>query len=96
MEFVSLIHEHFRPRTATIPVFSDGALNRLTMPVMAILGGKDVLLDSVGTKRRLERNVPHAEIRYVPEAGHSIPKQTTAVRDFLSLAAGKDGRAKNQ
>jgi hypothetical protein len=51
--------------------------------VMAILGGKDVLLNSAETKLRLERNVPHVEIRYIPEAGHFIRNQTHAVLDFL-------------
>ena len=57
MEFLALIHENFRPRIVKLPMFSDEALQRLTMPVVAILGGKDVLLDSAGTKRRLERNL---------------------------------------
>src|SRR5262249_24107932 len=53
MEFLSLIHENFRPRIVKLPIFSDEALQRLTMPLMAIVGSKDVLLDSAGTKRRL-------------------------------------------
>src|SRR5580698_2811616 len=61
MKFQSLIHENLRPRMVKMPVFSDDALKRLTMPVMAILGGKDVLLDSAETSQRLERNLPHAE-----------------------------------
>jgi pimeloyl-ACP methyl ester carboxylesterase len=86
MKFVSLIHQNFRPRLVKLPIFSDNALQRLTMPVMAILGGKDVLLASAETKRRLERNVAHAQIRYIPEAGHFIPNQTQAVLDFLCRA----------
>ena len=66
-----------------LPIFSDQALQRLTMPVLAILGGKDVLLDSAETKERLERNVPHVEIRYHPEAGHFIPGQTAPILEFL-------------
>jgi len=84
--FVSLIHENLRPRMVKMPVFSDAALQRLTMPVMAIVGGRDVLLDSAGTKRRLERNVAHAEIRYLPDAGHLIAKQTAPVLEFLRRA----------
>jgi pimeloyl-ACP methyl ester carboxylesterase len=84
MQFMSLIHGSFRPRMVKMPVFSDGALQRLTMPVLAILGGNDVLLDSAETKRRLERSVPRAEIRYFPEAGHFIPRQTAPILDFLS------------
>jgi len=83
IDFLSLIFENFRPRMVKMPVFSDAALQRLTMPVLAIVGGKDVLLDSAATKRRLERNVPHAEIRYHPEAGHFIPRQTAPILEFL-------------
>jgi pimeloyl-ACP methyl ester carboxylesterase len=83
-KFMELIREHFRPRTSQLPIFSDEALKRLTMPVLAILGGKDVLLDSDGTKNRLQSNVPRAEIRYYPEAGHFIPAQTTVILDFLT------------
>jgi pimeloyl-ACP methyl ester carboxylesterase len=87
MKFVSLIHKNFRPRMVKMPVFSDDALKRLTMPVMAILGGKDVLLDSAETKRRMEQNVAGAEIRYFPEAGHFIPRQTAPILEFLRHAA---------
>jgi pimeloyl-ACP methyl ester carboxylesterase len=83
MEFVALIHEHFRPRMVKMPVFNDDALQRLTMPVLAILGAKDPLLDSAGTKRRLEENVAHAEVHYLPEAGHVLRRQTAPILDFL-------------
>jgi pimeloyl-ACP methyl ester carboxylesterase len=83
MEFVALIHEHFRPRMVKLPVFSDDALRCLTMPVMAILGGKDPLLDSASTKSRLEKIVAHAEIHYLPEAGHVLRGQTAPILDFL-------------
>ena len=66
-----------------LPVFSDDAIERLTMPVLTILGGKDVMLDSAETRDRLERRVAHAEIRYFPDAGHFIPQQTAPILDFL-------------
>ncbi|MBA2251801.1 MAG: hypothetical protein H0W13_03705 [Nitrospirales bacterium] len=50
-------------------IFPDGALKRLTMPVMAIVGGKDVIVDSAETKRRMELNVRRAEIHFLPEVG---------------------------
>ena len=83
LDFMALIHKNFRPRRVKLPVFSDEALRRLTMPVLAIVGGKDVLFDSADTKRRLEQNVPRAEVRYLPEAGHLIPAQTAAILEFL-------------
>jgi pimeloyl-ACP methyl ester carboxylesterase len=83
MEFAALIHENFRMRMVKMPVFSDQTLKLLKMPVLAIVGGKDVLLDSAETKRRLERNVPRAEVRYFPEAGHLIQGQAEGILQFL-------------
>ncbi|HTC36884.1 MAG TPA: alpha/beta hydrolase [Bryobacteraceae bacterium] len=83
LQFFQLIQENFRPRRVKLPVFSDDALKSLNMPVLAIVGGKDVLIDSDGTKRRLERNVAGVQIRYIPEAGHFIPAQTAPILDFL-------------
>jgi pimeloyl-ACP methyl ester carboxylesterase len=83
LDFMALIHKNLRPRMVKLPVFSDEALQRLTMPVMAIVGGKDVLMDSAETKRRLEHNVPQAEVHYLPEAGHFIPRQTEPILEFL-------------
>ena len=66
-----------------LPVFSDESLKRLAMPVMAIVGGEDVLIDSADTRDRLRRSVPQAEVRYLPEVGHFIPGQTTTILEFL-------------
>jgi pimeloyl-ACP methyl ester carboxylesterase len=83
LNFLSLIHEHFRPRMVKLPVFADDALRRLDIPVLAIVGGRDMLLDSAETKRRLERHVPKAKVVYLPEAGHFIPNQAAEVLPFL-------------
>ena len=84
VDFVSLIHQHFLPRRVKLPIFSDEALRRLRMPVLAILGAKDVMLDSADTRQRLARNLPHADIRYLPDAGHFIPRQTATILEFLT------------
>jgi pimeloyl-ACP methyl ester carboxylesterase len=84
IEFMQLIHDNFRVRRVRLPIFSDDALKRLKIPVLAILGGQDVLIDTDETRLRLERNVPQAEIRYIPEAGHYIPGQTAPILEFLS------------
>jgi pimeloyl-ACP methyl ester carboxylesterase len=83
-DYVLLIHRHFRPRREKIPRFTDEALARLTMPVLAVVGGKDALLDSAGTKRRLERNAPHATVKLLPDAGHLLPRQTDRILTFLN------------
>lgn len=82
-EFLALIYRNFRVRRERLPIVADAALARLTMPVLAILGGKDVMVDSRGTRRRLERQVPHAQIRWLEQAGHVLRGQTMPILDFL-------------
>lgn len=79
-----LIFRHFRPRTASMPEFSDAALDRLTMPMLAILGGKDVFIDAPGARRRLEAHAQQLTMRYLPEGRHFIPGQTEAIAAFLT------------
>jgi pimeloyl-ACP methyl ester carboxylesterase len=79
----ALIHQHARRRMVKIPLASDAALSGLAMPVMAVVGGRDVLIDSADTRRRLERHAPGAEVRFLPDAYHLLPSQTGPVVDFL-------------
>ena len=82
-DFMSLVFAHFRPRTGKLPLFSDKALRALTMPVLAVVGAKDVLINSQQTKSRLERNVRNADVRLLPDAGHLIVGQAGNVAGFL-------------
>jgi pimeloyl-ACP methyl ester carboxylesterase len=91
LDFAALIRVHFRPRMVKLPVFSDSALRSLRMPVLAIVGARDVLLDSAQTKRRLEQYAPAAEVVYLPNAGHLIPGQTARVLEFLTSGREQTG-----
>lgn len=82
-DFVSLIFRNFRPRRERVPLLSDEALKRLTIPVMLIVGGRDVLLDSEGSRRRLERWAPCLTLRFLPEDGHYLRGQTIPILEFL-------------
>jgi pimeloyl-ACP methyl ester carboxylesterase len=84
-EYVMLIQNHFRPRREKLPVFSDSALRGLAMPVLAIVGGRDALLDSRDTEKRL-RAAPRAEVELLPDAGHLIRGQNARILDFLARA----------
>lgn len=88
LDFVALIHKHFRTRMVKLPVFPDNALRNLNTPLLAIIGARDVLLDSAQTKRRLERLVPGAQVVFLPEAGHVIAGQTATVLKFLMSGRG--------
>jgi len=85
--FFAMIHQHAVPRRVQIPTASDAALARLAIPVMAVVGGKDVLIDSGETRRRLERHTPGAEVHFLPDAYHLLPSQTGRVLEFLRRAA---------
>jgi pimeloyl-ACP methyl ester carboxylesterase len=82
--FAALIGAHFKHRRERVPIFTDEALRRLTMPVLAIVGAQDALLDSEGTRRRLEAQVTQATVRMLPDAGHVIRGETEAMQAFLS------------
>ena len=83
-EFVLFIHKHFRARRETVPVLSDEALATLTMPLLAIVGGRDALLDSAETQARLERHAPAATVVLLPSAGHLLPSQADRISRFLA------------
>lgn len=83
IDYVGVINASTRPRPTRIPIFPDAALARLTMPVLAIVGGRDVLIDSEGTRDRLLAHTPGARVIYLPEARHVIPGQTAVIHDFL-------------
>ncbi|WP_309606185.1 alpha/beta hydrolase [Phenylobacterium sp.] len=84
--FNDMINSSFRVRRERLPGFSDAALGRLTMPVLTILGGRDVFIDSPGTRDRLAANIPHADIRYLPQASHFLIGHTDEIDAFLRQA----------
>ncbi|MEU6413816.1 alpha/beta hydrolase [Microbispora sp. NPDC046933] len=92
LDYAAQISRHFRPRREKLPVFGDGALGGLTMPVLVILGGRDVMLDSRDTERRVRRAVKHATIRFLPDAGHGLRGQAEPVLAFLRESTASDGR----
>ncbi len=84
--FNDVVHANFKVRRERLPGFSDAALQRLTMPVLTILGGRDVFIDSPRTRDRLAANIPHADIRYLPEASHFLMGHTAEIDAFLGKA----------
>jgi pimeloyl-ACP methyl ester carboxylesterase len=63
------------------------ALQRLTMPVMLIVGARDAMLDSTETRERLERNVADLEVLWLSDAGHAIVGQTAPIFAFLQRSS---------
>lgn len=77
------ISRSIKPRAIKIPQLGNAALEALTMPLLAIVGGRDALLDSYDTRLRLERHVPTAEVCFIEEGYHFLPDQSQRVFDFL-------------
>jgi pimeloyl-ACP methyl ester carboxylesterase len=93
MTLMALINRAFIPRVISIPVASDADLAGLAMPVLAIVGGRDVLIDSTETRDRLTRLTPSARVVFLPEGRHFLPGQTGTVMAFLVEATGSQSDA---
>jgi pimeloyl-ACP methyl ester carboxylesterase len=79
-----LVQSGFVARMQMLPRFSDVALKSLTMPVLAVLGGRDALFDAAAARRRLAVCVPHAEILSLPGEGHGLHDMTPEIGSFLA------------
>jgi pimeloyl-ACP methyl ester carboxylesterase len=73
----------FRPRTERLPVFDDAALAGIDVPVLALVGDRDLMFDSADTATRLGRVLPTARVQVLPGVGHAILGQTDTVLGFL-------------
>lgn len=83
LNYQKLIAKHFNFRRVTIPMFTDDELRKLMMPVALFVGGKDVMLHSERTAKRLGSLLKHAKINFIPDEGHSIVNQGNEIRKFL-------------
>lgn len=72
-----------KPRILAIPQATDAQLQALDIPVLAIVGGRDALLDSADTRDRLLAHAPRAEVEFLPDGYHFLPGQTGRVLRFL-------------
>ncbi|WP_461613483.1 alpha/beta fold hydrolase [Clostridium sp. Marseille-QA1073] len=84
LNYQKLIAKHFNFRREVIPLFSDDELIQLTMPIALFVGGKDVMLHSEKTAKRLESLLGHANINLIPDEGHSLVNQGDEIREFLN------------
>lgn len=90
-ELMETVGGAIRPRVVSIPRLTDEQLGQLKMPILAVVGGRDVLLDSVNTRARLQRAVPHAEIHFIEDGYHFLPDQAPRVMDFLERTVHRVG-----
>jgi pimeloyl-ACP methyl ester carboxylesterase len=82
-ELMEGVGRAIKPRVVSIPQLTDAQLRELDMPILTIIGGRDVLLDSRDTRERLQRAAPQAEICFIEEGYHFLPDQASRVMGFL-------------
>jgi pimeloyl-ACP methyl ester carboxylesterase len=83
LEFILLITRNEKPRYATLPVFSDEELSRLTMPVLVVFGDSDMLLDAEKSIDRIRRLAPKVTSVVLPGVGHAVINQAPLILKFL-------------
>ncbi|MCX8130579.1 MAG: alpha/beta hydrolase [Clostridia bacterium] len=83
LQYMKLIGRNFNLRTI-VPVFSDGELKRLTMPILLLAGEKDVLIHSEKTAARLKKLLPKSTIELLPKEGHILINYSGRILEFLS------------
>jgi pimeloyl-ACP methyl ester carboxylesterase len=86
-QYLQLLFTHFIPRRDPLPRFAPGALRGLKAKILMILGAKDTLLPSEGSRRRLAAACPSAKIVMLPEAGHFLGGLTQPIFEFLTEPA---------
>ena len=84
LEIQAVVSANFKPVTEQIPLFTDGQLQKLHMPIQYFGGDHDAILDTARTAERLRKLTPQAEIHVLNDTGHLIIDQFDVVRDFLA------------
>jgi len=88
MAFMNLLFQHFKPRRGDLLIFDDERLRRLTMPVLAIFGAKDVLLPPRQSLARLEALAADVQTVLLPDTGHVVVNQAELIAAFLAGSHG--------
>ncbi len=82
-DFINLILQSYYPITEELPIFTDGELGRLSMPVLFVAGRRDNMLDAEGAAGRVQNLLPHTEVHLLENAGHMILNGPEFIVPFL-------------
>ncbi len=84
-EAITLIMTHFKTRVGALPIFTDLELQRLTMPVLLLMGAQDALRDANKIAARMRKLVPHLAVTVLPKGGHALLNTTAQILPFLAI-----------
>ncbi len=83
-EAMLLLMTHFKARVGVLSLFADAELQRLTMPVLLLIGTHDALRDAEKIVDRLQTLVPQLTAIILPGAGHALINTTVQILPFLA------------
>lgn len=83
MEYTMLISKNFNPRMDRLPLYSSNDLKKLTMPILAVYGEKDCMLNVEKSVGYLKASTS-AEIVVLEGVGHVITNQTDRIIRFIN------------
>jgi pimeloyl-ACP methyl ester carboxylesterase len=83
-DILTTVMSQFKPRTGVLPIFSDEALQGLTMPTFLLGGDQDVLFDMGKIAARLRQFVPLLDVTVIPGGGHALMNTTGPIMAFLA------------
>lgn len=87
-EATTLIMTHFKTRVGVLPLFTEAELQRLSMPVLLLLGARDALRDGQKISARMQGLVPRLTTVIIPEAGHALVNTPPHILPFLAPSGG--------
>lgn len=83
LDYQKLIAASFNSRKEPIPLFTDDALRKLTMPSILYFGADDILLHAQEAVERFRNLVPAGEAFLVAGKGHSLTGLSDQMLAFL-------------
>jgi pimeloyl-ACP methyl ester carboxylesterase len=88
-EAMTVLMTNFKARVGVLPIFSDTELQRLTMPVQLVMGGRDALRDAEKIAARMKQLAPDLTTTIIPEAGHAVVNARAYILPFLAASSAR-------
>jgi pimeloyl-ACP methyl ester carboxylesterase len=82
-EYFDLIGRHFKYRTGNPPLFTDEELASVKLPIVVIVGKKDMLIDAQKTCERLARHLSDCRSLILDQAGHALIQLGSTICELL-------------
>jgi pimeloyl-ACP methyl ester carboxylesterase len=83
LKFCDSVLTNMLSRLRLPPVIPNEQLRSLTIPILAMIGGRDVLFDGAAARRRFEACLPQTQIHFLADCGHGLADPTESVFKFL-------------